>query len=146
MVCSADAVLNRRRKAPTKMRQAPSIKEVLSYKNSAVTDRYQKKLALSPGEANQLFEDVLRFLWVKSVTKEPITPSQKIDDGWHNFILFTKDYANFCSRYFGKFIHHTPKTIGKEIGATPAKRVAKKLFAKLSSNWNKSPADCDACN
>ena len=35
-------------------------------------------------------------------------PSQVIDVAWHEFILFTKDYANFCKKALGRFIHHTP--------------------------------------
>ena len=32
----------------------------------------------------------------------------RIDDMWHIFILHTRDYAEFCHRYFGRFIHHEP--------------------------------------
>lgn len=35
---------------------------------------------------------------------------REIDDMWHTFLLFTKDYADFCEKYFGEFIHHFPNT------------------------------------
>ena len=35
-------------------------------------------------------------------------PSQAADDAWHEFILFTRQYDSFCSRAFGRFLHHTP--------------------------------------
>ena len=35
-------------------------------------------------------------------------PSQVVDDAWHEFILFTRAYGTFCSRAFGRFLHHTP--------------------------------------
>lgn len=35
-------------------------------------------------------------------------PSQVVDDAWHAFILFTRGYQRFCSRAFGRFLHHTP--------------------------------------
>ncbi|MBL8483249.1 MAG: hypothetical protein JNJ60_13710 [Rhodocyclaceae bacterium] len=35
-------------------------------------------------------------------------PSQVADDLWHEFILYTKNYDNFCRRAFGGFLHHTP--------------------------------------
>lgn len=35
-------------------------------------------------------------------------PSQIVDDAWHQFILFTKDYNDFCLKAFGRFLHHTP--------------------------------------
>lgn len=35
-------------------------------------------------------------------------PSQAVDDAWHEFILFTRHYRQFCQRAFGRFLHHTP--------------------------------------
>ena len=38
-------------------------------------------------------------------------PSQAVDDLWHEFILFTRDYNNFCKQAFGQFLHHTPAVV-----------------------------------
>lgn len=35
-------------------------------------------------------------------------PSQVADDLWHEFILHTRSYEQFCARAFGRFLHHTP--------------------------------------
>src|SRR5688572_3797633 len=35
-------------------------------------------------------------------------PSQVTDDLWHELILHTKAYEQFCNRAFGRFLHHTP--------------------------------------
>ncbi len=35
-------------------------------------------------------------------------PSQVVDVAWHEFILFTREYQNFCKKAFGRFLHHTP--------------------------------------
>lgn len=35
-------------------------------------------------------------------------PSQVVDDLWHEFILYTRNYEAFCRRAFGGFLHHTP--------------------------------------
>lgn len=35
-------------------------------------------------------------------------PSQAVDDAWHEFILFTRQYNKFCRHGFGRFLHHTP--------------------------------------
>lgn len=35
-------------------------------------------------------------------------PSQVVDDAWHAFILYTRAYECFCSKAFGRFLHHTP--------------------------------------
>ena len=35
-------------------------------------------------------------------------PSQAVDDAWHEFILFTRQYNQYCQSAFGRFLHHTP--------------------------------------
>lgn len=35
-------------------------------------------------------------------------PSQAVDDAWHEFILFTRNYDTFCQRALGRFLHHVP--------------------------------------
>lgn len=35
-------------------------------------------------------------------------PSQVVDVAWHEFILFTRNYENFCNKALGRFLHHTP--------------------------------------
>lgn len=46
--------------------------------------------------------------YLKSGCKRVAMPSQVVDDLWHEFILFTRDYGNFCQLAFGQFLHHTP--------------------------------------
>lgn len=33
-----------------------------------------------------------------------------IDELWHTFVIFTRDYARFCEEVAGRFIHHIPET------------------------------------
>lgn len=43
-------------------------------------------------------------------------PSQVVDDLWHEFILYTKNYESFCRKAFGGFLHHTPAVV---LGSDP---------------------------
>ncbi len=51
-------------------------------------------------------------VWFQLVAANPSTqlgmPSHAVDTAWHEFILITKNYADFCEKAFGKFLHHTP--------------------------------------
>jgi hypothetical protein len=38
-------------------------------------------------------------------------PSQVVDDLWHEFILYTQNYQQFCRRAFGRFLHHAPAAV-----------------------------------
>jgi hypothetical protein len=35
-------------------------------------------------------------------------PSPMVDMGWHAFILYTREYAEFCQQIAGRFLHHSP--------------------------------------
>lgn len=38
--------------------------------------------------------------------------SKDVDNLWHTFLLFTKEYAAFCRDHAGFFIHHVPEIEG----------------------------------
>jgi hypothetical protein len=48
---------------------------------------------------------------LKSGRKFVSMPSQVVDDLWHEFILYTRHYDEFCKRAFGQFLHHTPAVV-----------------------------------
>lgn len=114
--------------------------DVLAYQNPDVVARLQRKLELSLDQAQALFDDVKRFLYLTSTQPGKWSPTQIIDDGWHEFILFTEDYGNFCHRYVGHFIHHHPRRLGDASNYPAMIRntvaAAYLLFGDLSPNWN----------
>jgi hypothetical protein len=49
------------------------------------------------------------FLTYLHSGRRPVAmPSQVVDDLWHEFILYTREYQAFCAKAFGRFLHHTP--------------------------------------
>jgi hypothetical protein len=56
----------------------------------------------------QMRIEFLRFISLRWVYDGGLVPSGVVDEFWHTFILFTRDYAAFCERHFGYFLHHTP--------------------------------------
>jgi hypothetical protein len=80
----------------------------LSY--PAVVARFVRDYHKTPYQAEQCFEELKTFLARAAVAGQPIEPpSRDIDQMWHTFLLFTRDYAAFCQESFGKFIHHSPR-------------------------------------
>lgn len=55
-------------------------------------------------------------------------PSQVVDDLWHEFILHTRSYEEFCKQAFGHFLHHTP-------AAALGEQADKKGNAGLRRTW-----------
>lgn len=42
-------------------------------------------------------------------TGKPVTmPSVAVDELWHEFIIFTRDYHDFCNNVYGAYLHHDP--------------------------------------
>lgn len=37
-------------------------------------------------------------------------PSKTVDEAWHEFMTYTRDYAAFCDEVFGQMLHHVPET------------------------------------
>jgi len=62
----------------------------------------------------QLVGHALRHFFLahlKSGRKFVSMPSVVADELWHEFILHTKSYEQFCRQAFGRFMHHTPAVV-----------------------------------
>lgn len=67
-------------------------------------------------------------------------PSQVADDAWHAFILHTRYYQDFCSKAFGRFLHHTPaEAMTSQTQATEGIRCAWRLACALEHINPKQP-------
>lgn len=54
------------------------------------------------------------LVYLKSGLKPVAMPSQLVDDLWHEFILYTRHYQQFCKQAFGQYMHHTPAAVLSE--------------------------------
>lgn len=107
----------------------PPLDVLIQYKHPLVIRAYVRNHLGNQEEATCLFEEMLKYLWAstkhsKEKEKRPEDPAlqflfvmhqemREIDNMWHNFILYTKDYAEFCQKYFGMFLHHEPDVADK---------------------------------
>lgn len=80
----------------------------LAYENREMVERYVKRHGGTFEHAETLFAKTKAFLVLCAETSELLSPTKEVDEGWHFFILHTKDYADFCQRHLGRFIHHIP--------------------------------------
>jgi len=85
-----------------------------------ICDAVARELQASQGWT-RAFIHALEPYYIATLThmsKGRVTPVfQVIDEIWHAHILCTRDYADFCTREFGAFIHHE-KTEGVPAGAS----------------------------
>ena len=71
-------------------------------------EKIQQATSSDPAQAKILLVETLRFLHLVAFYQRKLTPSLAVDLAWHEFILFTRQYAAFCQTTFGRFIHHSP--------------------------------------
>lgn len=75
-----------------------------------LTDRIAVDHPEHAGHADQIMEQALAFL-AACAARPGLAPSETVDIGWHTFILYTREYAEFCQRVADRFIHHAPNDI-----------------------------------
>jgi hypothetical protein len=64
---------------------------------------------VADGEFERTWSELIAFLRAAATSREPMRPpSRRVDDLWHEFILYTRDYHTFCER-IGGYVHHVPE-------------------------------------
>jgi hypothetical protein len=75
-----------------------------------LVDRVMRDEQVTEGYAERVIDQTLVFLIACAGNGSglKLSPSTPVDPGWHAFVLHTEDYAEFCQRVAGRFIHHRP--------------------------------------
>jgi len=68
----------------------------------------EKAPHLTKAEVDLVFEELKNFLFLSYTNKDTYLFSFVVDEAWHTFILFTREYMTFCNNVFNKYMHHSP--------------------------------------
>lgn len=70
----------------------------------------ERRPELTPAQRELVFQGLRDYFHLcnDAGRKMVSMPSQVVDDAWHEFILFTRQYKRFCDQALGRFLHHTP--------------------------------------
>ena len=104
--------------------QVPELSTLLALSYPEILARYTVDYPDNTLLAKEAFGELMKFLWLNAKHKAdlaaaPESPElqfksymqpefSEVDDMWHTFILFTRDYMDFGKTHFGHFIHHQP--------------------------------------
>lgn len=68
------------------------------------------RVVASEAEGEALFTEVKRYFLLSRSDRSRIWEmySLRIDEVWHQFVLFTLQYIDFCNRYYGAYLSHSP--------------------------------------
>ena len=100
---------------------------IQAFRHPAAIKRFKRDFPHSAHKAEQLFEDLMLFFWgtkhhellqKQNPTHEDLDfvfimddEMKDVDHMWHIFLLYTKDYMDFCQNHFGEYLHHLPDII-----------------------------------
>ncbi|WP_437941050.1 hypothetical protein [Sorangium sp. So ce341] len=121
------------------------IPELLSYRAPWLEEKLVKdRMVSSREEAARLLDEVKKYLFICEANRARQVPmfSRRIDEVWHQLVLFTEEYAAFGHRFFGEFVHHTANTAPRgQLGARPEmtfdtyRAEYEALFGPISPAW-----------
>ena len=89
-----------------------TLKEALNFNGDVIIWKFMENYDVSFDEGHELFEETKKWLWFSVQNRGAFIDKSMmmIDNMWHTFILFTKEYAEYCHSKYGRFLHHRPST------------------------------------
>jgi hypothetical protein len=109
-----------------------------------ILERFQKETGASRKKAQEIFTETQKWLWLCGRYRLDlqrrkrlgfslgITPELKlIDEMWHQYILFSREYTEYCDTYLGGYVHHAP-----EVGADHAARKSSLSKRELTAMYS----------
>lgn len=122
---------------------------MMDYDHPALKERMVVKIGWTPEFTDELFDEMKKFLYLCATNDGAMAPPEGIDEIWHNFILFTGDYADYCKSKVGFFLHHQPLTQAQRASSDGSMvrntlEAAERTFGPLSEHWafTKIPGSC----
>ncbi|WP_226529188.1 hypothetical protein [Metabacillus niabensis] len=73
-----------------------------------VEERVQRENRLKENEYKWRLLDLKRYLILTSLLKEAPMFSDKVDELWHQMLMFTREYDEFSKKFLGTTLHHSP--------------------------------------
>ena len=95
---------------PEKLRKRIAFIEAYVFPQQIAKRLHEKYPHLSDEQVSQVMDTLKKFFtfFIRREIEIVSIPSQVVDEAWHEFILSTRQYEEFCQNAFGRFLHHTP--------------------------------------
>jgi hypothetical protein len=109
----------------------------LAFDAPYVVDKLVKdRIADSIADATALFDEAKKFMLLSQNCGDAVCEmySVRVDEAWHQFMLCTTEYSDYCHRFFGKYVHHSPNTApsSRHEACEPAKSMS---FVELRERY-----------
>jgi hypothetical protein len=106
-----------------------AVTAALNFPLPRVAARYQQLYGLSSRDVARHERELKRYLVLRSKLGHASLPTPKVLDRlWHVFLLYTRDYTDFCDT-LGGFIHHVP------VESSPASEEVTERYRELLEQY-----------
>ncbi|MDB5970338.1 MAG: hypothetical protein JWQ90_2788 [Hydrocarboniphaga sp.] len=79
--------------------------------------RLMDKQGWTQSFARQALIEYLRYCWLSVHSESALSPSDTVDQVWHQHLQYTRDYwQRFCPQFLGRPLHHEPGEPGRPAG------------------------------
>jgi hypothetical protein len=92
------------------------IRELLEYEAPFLIEKLRKEnIVETEDEGKDLFLELKRWLILihRDFSKNWEMYSLRVDEVWHQFILYSSEYYKFCLHFFGAYVMHSPSNAPK---------------------------------
>ena len=92
------------------------------------TDRLARDHGWHLGHARAAIDAYRRFCFLAVVSPTPVTPSEVVDEVWHQHLIYSRDYWTiWCGETLKASLHHDPTPGGPEAQMTYRRQYAETL-------------------
>jgi len=92
------------------------------------TQRLARDHAWSLAEARKAIREYRRFCFLAMISPTPVTPSEIVDEVWHQHLIYSRDYwTHWCGEALGGELHHDPTPGGPEAQGLYRRRYSETL-------------------
>jgi hypothetical protein len=122
-----------------------SLSELMTLEAPYLEDKLLRlKIVRSREQAFSLFQEVKKYLVLAKLHRSHTIPmfSRRVDEAWHQFVLFSGHYIDFSNRFFGTYVHHEPNEATKgasaprtEMNFADFRAAYERLFGPISDIW-----------
>jgi hypothetical protein len=120
------------------------IADVMAFEAPYLIEKLCKEhIVRSPHEAAALFVEVKRYLLLCHHDRSLgwSMYSLRIDECWHQFVLYTEAYVAFSKQYFGKYLHHAPSNAPRPAIEPPPEASLEEFAARYEEVFGEALPD-----
>lgn len=107
----------------------------------AFASKLARKLGWTSGFARRVIGEYKKFLYLGVVSERAVTPSKVIDQIWHEHLLFSRGYREFCRDVLQREFDHHPELLPVDEQTSVFKAQYDATLALYVAEFNRTPPE-----